>query len=127
MPELKTSAPRHLWVVGVASLAAFGWGATFGAAYALTGALRAGADFLWPGGLGAGPAGAVALLLRRKLAGPLFLATGMSGLASLGFLMAPGPGDPGPMIIAVNGMFLAVGGALLLLYARAMARRSVLG
>lgn len=127
MEPSRPNAPMHLWLVGLLATFLFGWGALFGIWFLTTGALTAAVDFVWVPALVAGAAGAIALPLRRRAAGPLFAIAGTLGLLSLGFLLTPAsPDQPGAMIIAVNGLMLAAGGGALLIYARAMARRGVL-
>ena len=127
MDDSQPQTPWHLWAVGLLAMFLHGWGTMFGAWFLFTGGPSTAVDFLWLPALAAGTFGGIALLLRRREARSLFVVSAAIGLASLGFLFMPTSSDqPGPMIVAVNGLMLAAGAGLLLLYARAMVRRGVL-
>jgi len=136
--------PWHLWVIGVISLL---WNSTGAMDFTMTqarnaaylkGLTQAQLDFFygfplwvvaaWGIATWGGVAGSLLLLLRRKLAKPVFLASfiGMVlttihnfGLSNAWQVM----GGAGPLIFSV---LIFVIGLLLWLYARAMGRRGVL-
>lgn len=138
-------APRHLWFVGVVALLWNAMGAfdftmtqTRNAAYleALTpqqlayfDGLPAGVVAVWGVGTWGGLVGSVLVLLRRRLAAPVYVASLLGAVAShtYTYLLSDGlavmGGGAGTLIFSATIVLIALG---LLLYARAMARRGVL-
>ena len=147
----RVSAPWHLWVVGVVALlftlfggydytmsqlgdrayiesAVGGMGIDVDAAVTYFSSFPLWMDMVWAIGVWGGVAGAVLLLARNRLAFPVWLVS----LAALvisnayGFIEPlPGITDPTPTYLAIATVFVTM--LLLTLYARAMARRGVLG
>jgi hypothetical protein len=146
-PDARVDAPWHLWVVGTLSLlfTAFGaydyvmsqsgnraymegMGVDADAMLAYIASFPLWADAVWAIGVWAGVAGAVLLLLRRKLAYPVWLAS-MAGLVlSNAYGLAhpiPGMTDTGMTYGTVAVVFVVM--LLLTLYARAQRDSGVLG
>ncbi|QZH74223.1 MAG: hypothetical protein JY451_11015 [Erythrobacter sp.] len=145
------AAPWHLWVVGVIALlftafggydytmsqlgdrayieaAVGGMGIPVDAAVDYFSSFPLWLDFLWAVGVWGAVLGAVLLLLRKRMAYPIFvlslaafIATNVYGFAN----PIPGINDPTPTYIATAVVFSVMLG--LTLYARAMAARGVLG
>jgi hypothetical protein len=134
--------PVHLWIVGVLGLAWNGFGAydyyktkTGGDAYmAAVGmppeqivymhAMPVWMTAVWAIGVWGAVLGTVLLLLRNKLAVPVFLASLIGFLVSLvyGYLVAPMPQGNSAGMLAMQGIILA--GCLFFLWYATMARRN---
>lgn len=118
--------PWHLWVVGLSVFVLYGWGAGWGLWFLLTGALSGAIEFLWLSGLCAAALGSIALLVRRKEAGLLFVAVLVAAVVSAIVALKGATGGLGLPIVVLNCLFLLLGGGFSLLYTRAMARRGIL-
>lgn len=142
--------PWHLWAVGILALAftAFGaydyimsqlgnrdyieaavggMGMDVDAAIAYFSGFPLWMDFVWAIGVWGGVAGALLLILRNRLAFPVWAVSLIALVISniYGFVEPmPGMTDPTPTYIATAGVFVIMLG--LTLYARAMAKRGVL-
>jgi hypothetical protein len=141
----RARTPKHLWVVGIVALLWNSMGAldytmtqTRNAAYlkALTptqlayfDSLPAWAVAAWAIGVWGGLVGSVLLLLRKRLAVPVFLASLLGAVAghTHTYILSDGlkvmGGGAGTLVFSGVIILIALG---LLLYARAMARREVL-
>jgi hypothetical protein len=138
--------PVHFWIVGVLGLAWNAFGAydylmtkTQGDAYMRSAgmtpeqisamhAMPAWMTAVWAIGVWGAVLGTLLLLLRNKLAVPVFLASLLGFLVSLvyAYLIAPMPGGNTPGIMAMQGVILA-GCLSFLWYARFAQRRGWLG
>ena len=134
-------APVHLWIVGALGLAWNGFGAydyvmtkSHGEAYmaslgmtpeqiAYTNAMPAWMTAVWAVGVWGAVLGTVLLLMRNKLAVPVFLASLAGFLISLvyEYVIAPMPGISTPGIFALQGVILA--GCVFFLWYATLARR----
>lgn len=118
--------PWHLWAVGLFVLVLYGWGARWGLWFLLTGALSEVIEIFWLAGLWAAALGSIALLLRRKEARLLFVAVVVAAVVSAISVLVGASGGMWLPVVVVNCVTHLFGGGLLLLHARAMARRGVL-
>ena len=146
MSEAKTGAPWHLWVVGVIALLwnAFGCydfymtttgGEEYLRSYGMTEEMIAYFSAMpgwltpaWAIGVGGGALGAILLLLRKKLALPVFVVSFVAYLITVIYQYGMSNGGA---VVGQQGVIMSVIIAAICLfliwYASAMSRRGVLG
>lgn len=141
-----TRTPAHLWIVGVLALFWNGFGAfdyvmshmrgepyyremgMTDAQIAWMNAAPAWATAVWAIGVWGGVLGAILLLLRNRLAVPVFLASFLAFVASVlhTYLSPNGPEIMGSGPSAIMNLVIFAGGLFFIGYSRAMAKRGVL-
>lgn len=145
MSDTQTKAPWHLWAVGIVavlfnSIGAFDYlmsmtqGASYQASMGMTAEqiahyqnLPMWMKFVWPTGVWTAEAASFLLLLRRKLALPVFAVSLAAFLISVfyTYVLSDGGSIMGPSMAITNIVITAVL-LFLIWYARAMTKRGVL-